>query len=242
MAPLEIQMHSAQRIRLEQRKDAPAGALRLRPFALGRRCGSTALLVSLLLALIGCQATQPRSLVLSEQAVSLDLPLVQQDEMYACGLASITTLCRYWGVEIPTEQRDELSRTAADEEGLSGDELCAALQRLGLETHLFQGALDHSATGLYRHVDAGRPPLVMLSRSGSNQHYCLVVGYDEPRGNLILLDPVRGRVLTTATTFARDWNLCQRFTLLACSKEATPALGEPQVLARSELPQPPRQD
>lgn len=180
--------------------------------------------------------------MLSPDAVVLDTPLVQQDDTYACGLASITTLCRYWGVELSAETRHELSITADREKGLSGDELCSALEEVGLETHLFQGSLDHSATGLYRHVDAGRPPLVMLSRSGADQHYCLVVGYDEPRGNLVLLDPVQGRVLTPAPIFDREWNVCQRFTLLACSMEAVPLAAETRALATSEPTHSPTQD
>jgi len=42
--------------------------------------------------------------MLSECAVRLDLPLVKQDALYDCGLASISALCQYWGVEIPPEE------------------------------------------------------------------------------------------------------------------------------------------
>ncbi|TAJ17420.1 MAG: hypothetical protein EPO68_09550 [Planctomycetota bacterium] len=192
----------------------------------GPRRDALAFALACLLSLAAaCRSAAPAglgALQLSPGAVVLDIPLLQQDDTYACGLASITTLCRYWRVELSAHRREELALTAAREHGLSGDELCSALAEVGLETHLFQGTLDHSATGLYRHVDAGRPPLVMLSRAGANRHYCLVVGYDEPRENLVLLDPVLGRVLTPAPIFARDWDLCRRFTLLASGKEADP--------------------
>jgi len=130
-------------------------------------------------------------------------------------------LCQYWGVEIPAEERVALARTAEDREGLSGDEVRAALQQLGLEVYLFQGSLDHTPTGVYGHVDAGRPPLVMLSSDGENHHYGLVLGYDEPRGQLILLDPVKGEILVPVPTFERNWERCQRFTLLACRTDET---------------------
>jgi len=181
-----------------------------------------ALALGLLLAAgTGCRASPPAP-PLSESAVRLDLPLVRQDALYDCGLASISALCQYWGVEIPAEERSALARTAAQEAGLSGGELSAALARLGLETYLFQGSLDRTPTGIYGHVDAGRPPLVMLSADGTAHHYGLVLGYDEPRGNLILLDPMKGEILVPLPVFERNWERCQRFTLLACRKERAP--------------------
>jgi hypothetical protein len=173
----------------------------------------------LLLATAGCQSTASRPATLSDSAVTLDLPLVRQDSLYACGLASISALSKYWGVEIPEGNRASLAQTADEEKGLSGGELRDELTRNGMEVFLFQGTLDHSPTGLYHQIDAGRPPLVMLSPDGVGHHYCLVLGYDEPRRNLILLDPVRGEVLTPVAAFERNWERCQRFTLLACPRE-----------------------
>ncbi|MCE9595315.1 MAG: hypothetical protein K8S98_14095 [Planctomycetes bacterium] len=162
-----------------------------------------------------CRAASPIA-PLSESAVCLDLPLVRQDALYDCGLASISALCQYWSVEIPAEERLTLARTAAQSAGLSGDEVRGALERLGLEVYLFEGSLDRAATGVYGQVDAGRPPMVMLSADGTNHHYELVLGYDEPRGNLILLDPMHGEILMPVAVFERNWARCRRFTLLAC--------------------------
>jgi ABC-type bacteriocin/lantibiotic exporter with double-glycine peptidase domain len=173
--------------------------------------------IALVLALAGCRTTRVEPL-LSESAVMLDLPLVHQDELYECGLVAMSALCQYWSVEIPPEQRAELSRLAADEKGLSGDELRAALEADGMEVFLFHGSLDRTETGLYRHVDAGRPLLVMVSPDGENHHYCLVLGYDEPKRNVVLLDPARGQVLRPCDAFEKSWESCQRFTLLATPK------------------------
>lgn len=175
--------------------------------------------VLVVLAALGggsCRSLATPAPPLSDAAVRLELPLVRQDALYDCGLASISALCQYWGIRIPEEQRVELARTAARNEGLSGDELLGALRRLGLETYLFEGSLDRATTGVYAHVDAGRPPLVMLSPDGTAHHYELVLGYDEPRGNLILLDPMKGEIVVPVTLFERDWARCRRFTLLAC--------------------------
>ncbi len=178
----------------------------------------------------GCQSAKLPQSVLSDSAVRLELPLIRQDALYDCGLASISALCQYWGVEISAEERAALARTAADNAGLSGDELRSTLQRLGLEVFLFQGSLDRTPTGVLGQVDAGRPPLVMLSADGKVQHYELVLGYDEPRGQLILLDPMRGEVLVPSAIFERDWERCRRFTLLAgrpAKDESTITLPDP---------------
>lgn len=180
----------------------------------------------LMFAGAGCRTTTIPQAPLSESAVQLDLPLVRQDALYDCGLASISALCQYWGIEIPAQQRLALARTAAENEGLAGSELRTTLEQLGLEVYLFHGGLDRTPTGLYGQVDAGRPPLVMLSADGEGHHYGLVLGYDEPRGNLILLDPMKGEILVPVPVFDRNWARCQRFTLLACRKE------EPQAASR----------
>lgn len=191
------------------------------PLALALALGALAL------AGAGCRAPQPRG-PLSESAVRLDLPLVRQDALHDCGLASISALCQYWGVEIPDEERADLARTAEEEAGLTGNELCDALEGLGLETFLFHGSLDRAPTGLYRHVDAGRPPLVMLTSDGADNHYALVLGYDEPRGEVLLLDPLRGDVSVAVHAFQRSWEGCQRFTLLACPREEEPLASLPE--------------
>lgn len=170
---------------------------------------------------LGAACHSPPAPQLSPSAVVLDLPIVKQDELYECGLASISALCQYWGRSIPDEQRVELARTAIENEGLSGEELQRALRDLGFETFLFEGALDRSPTGLYRHVDAGRPLLVMTSAAGEH-HYVLFLGYDPEQDLTILLDPVRGRVARETAAFDRSWSAAQRFTLLALPPGETP--------------------
>jgi ABC-type bacteriocin/lantibiotic exporter with double-glycine peptidase domain len=193
-----------------------------------RRLAAPALLVCVAvpLALAGCRSTKVGSPLLSDQAVMLDLPLVRQDELYNCGLAAISALCQYWDVDLPADQRATLARLASDEKGLSGNELRAALESRGFDTFLFRGALDRSDTGVYKQIDAGRPLVVMVSPDGKAHHYCLVLGYDEPRENVVLLDPARGQVLRTTRQFDKDWAVCERFTLLACPKDTATAAAE----------------
>lgn len=173
----------------------------------------------LVLALASCHTAAPQPESVSEGAVLLEIPPVQKDDMHSCGLASITALCEYWGVRMPEKKRLELAATAVEDEGLTAGELRAALEKLGLDAHLFQGRLDRTASGLYGHIDAGRPPLVMLSPDGRDRRYGLVLGYDEARATLIVLDPTKGRVQTPVAEFDREWERCQHFTLLACPKD-----------------------
>lgn len=177
------------------------------------------MLVSLCLVTAACRQAGVRPDVVSSQAVVLEVPIVEQDELNECGLAAVTALCRYHGVEMPAEERDFLAATARERDGLSGEELQRALERSGLEVYLFQGTLDGSATGLYGHLDRGRPCLAMIAEDAETRHYVLVVGYDPAYQNLILFDPRRGRVLLAVPAFARLWSLASQFTLLAVPKD-----------------------
>jgi ABC-type bacteriocin/lantibiotic exporter with double-glycine peptidase domain len=174
----------------------------------------------MLAALLLAPACRSRPPLLSDQAVVLELPVARQDELWECGLVSITALTQYYGIEIPRAVRVSLAETAVEQEGLSGGELREALTSLGLEVYVFAGTLDDPSTGLYRQVDLGRPPIVMLSRDGSLHHYCLFLGYDPPQRHVVLLDPRKGRVVLPEEVFERSWDRSNRFTLLAVPVEA----------------------
>jgi ABC-type bacteriocin/lantibiotic exporter with double-glycine peptidase domain len=180
------------------------------------RAGVAALVAvpALLAALAGC-ASPDGPAALSPAAIVLQVPVVQQDELYECGLVSLSSLCQYHRVTIPPTVREALVRTAAEREGLSGAELRTVLEGLGLEVLIFPGTLDHSVTGLYRHVDEGRPLLVMTEERFSAPHYCLFAGYDPERDTVYLLDPRRGPVVWPVATFREHWERSRNFTLLA---------------------------
>lgn len=188
-------------------------------------------LFALLVLVSACAGPGTRG-VLSKDAKILDLPIVIQDRMYDCGLVSVSALCKYWNTEIPEAAQVRLSNTAAEKEGLSGAEMCAALDELGFETFLFRGTLDHQATGLFKQIDARRPALVMLESKPGTHHYVLFIGYDEVEKNACLLDPVRGRVLVPYETFESSWSGCDHFTLVAVPLQAAP---ETQTSAKDTL-------
>jgi ABC-type bacteriocin/lantibiotic exporter with double-glycine peptidase domain len=176
---------------------------------------------------IACTTTEPaRFELLSDEAVVLPLPLIEQDASYECGLAAVDVLCGYWGLSIPEDRRLRMTELAAEHEGLSGAELREELELVGFEVFLFEGTLDRSETGLYQLVDSGWPALVMTASRSGTPHYVLFLGYDEPNGNVCLLDPARGRVVEAREVFDHAWSECRRFTLLAIPPSDTPPTQE----------------
>ncbi len=163
----------------------------------------------------GCRAPAEHAAWTTPEAVVLDLPLVHQDELHECGLAAVSTLVRYWGEELPARVRARLAVLASEHEGLSGAELRGALEDSGWEVWIFAGELDHSPASLQHQTRAGRPPLVMISPDGRAHHYCLVLGYDPSAGNILLLDPQRGRIAMDEDRFRAAWENSRRFTLVA---------------------------
>lgn len=175
---------------------------------------------SIALMLLAACAGPPRLEQLSASATVLPTPLVEQDELHECGLAAISSLCGFYGVAIPEAERQALAKQAEEKAGLSGAELRSALQSLGFEVWIFEGSFDRTPTGVLHHVEQGRPLLVMTSESDLN-HYCLLIGHDPELGNVVLLDPRRGRVLLPDQTFEQQWSAVRRFTLLAVPAPST---------------------
>lgn len=202
---------------------------------LGRLSMNAARFLAVGLACAACATTTSPRPMLSSDAKVLDLPFVEQDSMYECGLSSITALCKYWNVDIPPAETERLANMARERHGLSGNELREALGEMGFDTFLFRGELDHGTTGLMTHVDAHRPPLVLLSPEPDRRHYVLFVGYDADNREVCLLDPVRGRVIVPYETFEKRWSACNHFTLLAVPRATTP----PSALAKSDNVTPP---
>jgi ABC-type bacteriocin/lantibiotic exporter with double-glycine peptidase domain len=186
----------------------------------------SSLLALVLVTLTGCGIMPYRRADLSSQAVVIETPLTQQDEMYDCGLAAISALCGYYHVEIPESERAQLAQLAETNEGLAGTELVAALKRCGMEVYLYEGSLKDGPTSLQHNIFARRPVLVLTEIAGS-PHYGLVVGIDPVSDTVVLLDPLLSRVVMPSADFQSRWELTRRFSLLA-----VPA--HPKVAGNSE--------
>jgi ABC-type bacteriocin/lantibiotic exporter with double-glycine peptidase domain len=164
---------------------------------------------------------------LSPQAVVIDVPVLQQTREYECGFIALEIVCRHHGRPLASACAEELRASALRNDGLSGAEIRSALERSGYEAYVFAGTLDRAATGAYGHLDRGRPLIAMSSTEDGHRHFEVLIGYDAPRDNLILLDPVRGRVARARTVFESGWARCGRFLLLALPQANEPASQPP---------------
>jgi ABC-type bacteriocin/lantibiotic exporter with double-glycine peptidase domain len=170
----------------------------------------------LVAALTACSSAAPGLYPVSQSAVMLEVPIIHQDQLYDCGMAAISALCAYYAVLPNPEQSAELATRAEASHGLSGGEVRVFLEAQGFEVLLFRGTLDHSETGALRHLDAGRPLLVMISfDNGTLFHYCLLVGYDPGLDSVHLLDPRRGLVMLPTQRFDQVWQPSERFCMIA---------------------------
>jgi hypothetical protein len=178
-------------------------------------------------ALAACAAPRKPTPVLSDQAVVLEMPIEMQtperDALHACGLRAISALCAWHSVAMPRELAADLAKRAVEEKGLTGAQLRAALESLGFEVFVYSGALDKSETGLLHQVEARRPAIVMTTPGGGTNHYSLFLGNDPLNDLVVLLDPDRGYIAIPRPVFEREWEACQRFTLLPLPRLVPPA-------------------
>jgi len=176
------------------------------------------LCIALLLgaALPGCAADErsSASFAYSSEAVRLDVPLVRQESPNLCGLAALAMLTRYHRTLLSGRNRESVAAAASRDRGTSGALLKSVLESERYFVSVFAGSLDDAATGLYRHLRAGRPLIAMLSM-GDYRHYVVVAGFDPARDVLVVLDPVAGALAMRTQRFVSMWEKANRFTLLA---------------------------
>jgi hypothetical protein len=129
---------------------------------------------------------------------------------------------------LDASQRQPLLDEAKTGEGITGASLKTALEKSGYAVSVFTGTLDHEVTGLYYHLDRGRPLIVMFATDdGSRAHYLLVTGYDPETNMVAVLDSLSGKHAVRLKDFRSRWNNAHQFTLLAVpanAESAGPAL------------------
>lgn len=167
-----------------------------------------------------------KALVLSSRAVQLKVPFEEQGTPRECGLAVANMLCGYYGQKLNETLRGRLKDLARSADGITGAELLAVLRAADHEAAVFPGTLDDKGavedkkTGLYYHLNKGRPLIVMItSKDGKNSHYDVLTGYDPQRSLLLLLDPATGPVTVSTKDFLPAWKRANHFTLLAVPKK-----------------------
>ncbi|MFP5504119.1 MAG: C39 family peptidase, partial [Candidatus Sericytochromatia bacterium] len=130
-----------------------------------------------------------------------DVPFFQQGRDNTCGQAVMAVLLNYWETKVPYQTVvDDANRfnLPTTHEGLT-----SYMQRQGLKARAYrQGNVDF----LKERVDEGRPPIVLLEFNNDlfQQHYVVVIGYNEAKGTIIFHDSIDGpyRQLDEDTFFA----------------------------------------
>lgn len=174
-------------------------------------------LFSLALAVpLAAQTPSPTAIPLSKQAVQLKVRFEKEANNRECGLAAALMVCGYYGEELGDTQTEWLQSVSKAGTGILGSELIAAFRAADYQTALFPGTLDHSLTGLYRHLEQKRPVIVMItSKDGKDSHYDVLTGYDPVKNLLLVLDPALGPLTLSATDFSAAWKRAKNFSLVA---------------------------
>jgi ABC-type bacteriocin/lantibiotic exporter with double-glycine peptidase domain len=152
----------------------------------------------------------------SPEAVLLDVPFKMQKDPNLCGLAVLEMLTLYYGKPPEKGKVEQLKREAGQKKAVTGATLENVLKAAGYHAAIFSGTFDDKANSLYRHLDKGRPLIVMLSSDdGKTNHYELVTGYDWKKSLIAVSDPARGPLAIPLSSFSASWKRAKSFTLLA---------------------------
>lgn len=180
-------------------------------------------LAGLALLLAGCAGQvrlPPQSERLPERVELHEVPFFAQDD-YQCGPAALATLLVQRGVNTSPEAL----RPQVYLPGRKGSlklELVAAARQHGLLVYPLQPQLD----ALLAQVAAGNPVLVMQNLGFAwypQWHFAVLVGYDRPRGELILRSATVRRWITDFTSFDRTWARAERWAVVTLPADRLPA-------------------
>ena len=118
----------------------------------------------------------------------LEVPYVRQAENY-CGPAVLAMLLRYW--KHPADHHELAGRFQPfPKKGLSGLELKNLAATEGFQAYSFAGETPE----MLEHLRQGRPLITVIDPSilTNNNHYVVLVGWDQSRREWIVHDPVKG--------------------------------------------------
>lgn len=148
--------------------------------------------------------------------VQLTVPFEKQNTPNECGLSAAKMVCGFYGQKMSGTWEDWLLAGSKGRKGILGSELVIAFNSMGYDTAVFSGTVDRKITGLYYHLDKGRPLIVMItSKDGKNSHYDVVTGYNQPKSQISVLDPALGPLILAIKDFIPAWSRANYFTLVA---------------------------
>ncbi|PIQ24213.1 hypothetical protein COW36_10355 [bacterium (Candidatus Blackallbacteria) CG17_big_fil_post_rev_8_21_14_2_50_48_46] len=117
-----------------------------------------------------------------------NVPFFRQGNDNTCGQAVLTSLLNYWGLQMTYQQ--VVDQANPNNLPTTDDAITNYLRKKGLKAQDYRsGQLDH----LISQINKGRPTPVLLDFGGlSQEHYVLVVGYNQKKGTLVMHDSLEG--------------------------------------------------
>lgn len=132
------------------------------------------------------------------------VPLVRQS-YNACGPASITEVLGYFGLKVEMAQVSALTRPD-DRAYMTGQAIVDFAPRVGMQARLYSGGTLNTVRSAIR---SGLPIIALqdhIPEAGKViPHWRVVVGYDDAKQAVYLMDPLLGYVGMGYADFSRVW-------------------------------------
>jgi len=132
-----------------------------------------------------------------------NVPFFHQGQDNTCGQAVLASLLNYWGT--PMTYQQVVDQANPGNLPTTDDAITSYLRKKGLKAQDFRGGV---LNNLIEQVNKGRPTPVLLDFGGlSQEHYVLVVGYNQKKGTLVIHDSLEGPyVEMEMTVFQKMWD------------------------------------
>lgn len=188
--------------------------------------------------------------LLSPQTVSLhtQIPYLGPTGPDACGLSCLDMIFAYHHITLPAADIAVLREKAAQENGLTVNDIVALLQKAGFKTLRRQGRLDwppadravrasSAESGVatappppwYKNINNPlsqihfrRPVILRLVLPPDSGHFVLLVGYDTTNRSYILLNPGSGPMVVPAEKLEPLWRAGERVFIAYKPPDAPP--------------------
>ena len=140
----------------------------------------------------------------------LPVPFISQPSEQCCGQAALAMVLLYW------REKPETIRFIKEHEcpktGFTGKQMVEMAVERGFKALVYKGSLPD----LLKHVTATRPIIVIIDNLGA-LHYVVVTGFSK-NGELIINDPLKGRVVYKEKFFLDLWERAKYFALMIVPK------------------------
>ena len=179
--------------------------------------------------LAGCSSLVPQTAALRdglpqglpERVELVNVPFFPQSE-YQCGPAALATTLATFGAKVTPEELVP-QVYLPERKGSLQVEMLAAARRHGMLSYV----LAPSFEALLREIAAGNPVIVLQNLGFfSGWHYAVAVGYDYPRGQLILRSGTTEREVLPFPAHEFVWKRSGYWAMVALPPERIPASAE----------------